>query len=428
MQSMRVERASAEAQAAMLERAERRQRILVEAGEVLTSSLDYAKTLTRIARLVVDSGIADMCIVDMLENHGSIVRLTVAHRDPSKAAAAAKLAKLALEPSDVLARTSLATGQPQIWSEFTDEFLVANATKPEHLAVLRELGPPRSAITTPIVSPNGVIGALLLASMEPRHFQPDDLSLAMELAHRAALAIENARLYEAARQATKVRDEALAIVVHDVRNPIATIQLAATTLERFLAHDEPRIVAPVQMILRASRRANRLIQDLLDITRIEGAGTPLALEQVEIAPPQLIAEVLEAQRLLAAASKISLDSDVSDELPPIVADRHRLLQVFENLIGNAMKFTPRGGHITIGAAPRERVALFWVADNGPGVARENLEHIFDRFWQVSRADRQGAGLGLPICRGIVEAHGGRIWAESELGRGTTFFFTIPEAR
>ncbi|MGZ3441200.1 MAG: sensor histidine kinase, partial [Polyangia bacterium] len=111
----------------------------------------------------------------------------------------------------------------------------------------------------------------------------------------------------------------------------------------------------------------------------------------------------------------------------ISGDRDRLLQVFENLIGNAMKFTKTGGSITVGADSREHEVVFRVADTGLGIAAENLPHVFDRFWQATRADRLGAGLGLPITKGIVEAHGGRIWVESTLGRGTTFFFSIPHA-
>ena len=114
------------------------------------------------------------------------------------------------------------------------------------------------------------------------------------------------------------------------------------------------------------------------------------------------------------------------ELPPIFADRHRLLQVFENLIGNAVKFSEREARITVGATAREADVVFWVRDTGGGIAPEDLPHVFDRFWQArSKSARHGAGLGLPIVKGIVESHGGRIWVESTQGRGTTFFFTMP---
>ena len=265
----------------------------------------------------------------------------------------------------------------------------------------------------------------MLSSLRPRNFQERDVALVTELARRAAMAIENARLYRAARLATQARDDTLAIVAHDVRNPIATIHLAATALDREIARGMSPEPATVQVIIRAAKRANRLIQDLLDITRLEGGALSLAREP--ILPKVIVAEATEAQRVLAHASDVELTSQVEDDLPQISADHHRLLQVFENLIGNAMKFTPHGGRITIGAAAHDGEVRFWVKDTGAGIAPENLAHVFDRFWQVDRADRQGAGLGLPICKGIVEAHGGRIWVESTLGQGTTFEFTVPVA-
>jgi signal transduction histidine kinase len=140
----------------------------------------------------------------------------------------------------------------------------------------------------------------------------------------------------------------------------------------------------------------------------------------------LIAEAVEMQRPLATSADLEIRIDVDSDVPEIWVDHHRLLQVFENLVGNAIKFTGAGGRITIGASPRDWEVLFWVADTGTGIAPENLPRVFDRFWQATASARRlGAGLGLPITKGIVEAHGGRIWVESEPGRGTTFFFSIP---
>ena len=122
-----------------------------------------------------------------------------------------------------------------------------------------------------------------------------------------------------------------------------------------------------------------------------------------------------------------MEVEVPDDLPDVWGDQHRLLQILENLVGNAIKFTPAQGHITVGAASREGEVLFWIADTGSGISADGLPHVFDPFWQARKGTRQGAGLGLPITRGIVEAHGGRIWVESTLGRGSIFFFTIPLA-
>jgi signal transduction histidine kinase len=170
---------------------------------------------------------------------------------------------------------------------------------------------------------------------------------------------------------------------------------------------------------------DRLIQDLLDVTSME-AGR-LSIEPVRLRPVQVISDTLDAHGPAVTAASLELQNEVSTDLSLIWADRDRLLQVFENLIGNALKFTTPGGRIAVGAAPRGAETLFWVADTGSGIASEDIAQIFDRFWQSRKAGRHGAGLGLSIVKGIVEAHRGRIWVESAVGRGSTFFFTIPSA-
>jgi signal transduction histidine kinase len=168
---------------------------------------------------------------------------------------------------------------------------------------------------------------------------------------------------------------------------------------------------------------NRLIEDLLDVALME-AGQ-LTIERAQLSASGLVVEAVEMQRPLASSSSIELRVEVDPDVPDVLGDRDRLLQVFENLIGNAIKFTNAGGRITAGAASRDEDVVFRVADTGCGIASENLPRVFDRFWQATRAGRQGAGLGLAITKGIVEAHGGRIWVESTAGSGSTFFFAIP---
>jgi signal transduction histidine kinase len=142
-------------------------------------------------------------------------------------------------------------------------------------------------------------------------------------------------------------------------------------------------------------------------------------------PAQVAADAVQIQSGLAAAGAHELRLELSTDLPEVDADRDRLLQVFENLIGNAIKFTPAGGSITVGAVQEGMQVLFSVRDNGPGIAPEDQPHLFDRFWQARPTRRDGAGLGLPIVKGIVEAHGGRVWVQSAPETGSTFFFTIP---
>jgi len=170
---------------------------------------------------------------------------------------------------------------------------------------------------------------------------------------------------------------------------------------------------------------NRLIQDLLDVAVMESGQ--LTIERARLSARELIVGAVDTQRPLASSSSLELRVDLDREIPDVFGDRHRLLQVFENLIGNAIKFTKAGGRITVGAASTDHEVIFRVADTGSGMAPEDLPRVFDRFWQATRANRQGAGLGLPITKGIVEAHGGRIWVESTPHRGTTVSFAIPEA-
>ena len=237
------------------------------------------------------------------------------------------------------------------------------------------------------------------------------------------MAIENARLYRASVEATHLRDQVLGVVAHDLRNPLSTILMQTAARGRL---GSERRLRSDEVIHRAATRMNRLIQDLLDVGLMETGQLPI--ERARLSAGALIVEAVETQKTLATSSSVELRVDVETDVPEVWGDHDRLLQVFENLIGNAIKFTKAGGRITVGAASNDHEVVFWVADSGCGIAPEDLPHVFDRFWQATRGDRRGAGLGLPITKGIVEAHGGRIWVESTLGRGSTFFFSIPRAR
>jgi signal transduction histidine kinase len=181
----------------------------------------------------------------------------------------------------------------------------------------------------------------------------------------------------------------------------------------------------VAMVQRAGERMNRLIQDLLDVKRMESGN--LAVERMPVSPAALLSEGTESLRPIASAAGLTLKLDVPAELPAVPADRHRVHQVLSNLVGNAIKFTPRGGAIVVRGEDAPGEILVAVEDSGAGIPAEQLPHIFSQFWQGARTDRRGIGLGLAIAKGIVEAHGGRIWVESTLGAGSTFFFTLPKA-
>ena len=230
------------------------------------------------------------------------------------------------------------------------------------------------------------------------------------------------RLYAEAEQAIVAREETLSMVAHDLRNPLGTITMAASSLLTMPASDEQR-AKQLAMIKRAADRMNRLVQDLLSISRIESGR--LAVEASAANVATIVAEAVEMFRPLAVDKSCRLESDVATDLPDVNADVARVLQVFSNLVGNAIKFTPQGGRIVIGARRVGEKVLCSVMDAGPGIPAEQLPHIFDRFWQANRADRRGIGLGLAIAKGIVEAHGEEIWVVSEPGAGCTFLFALP---
>jgi signal transduction histidine kinase len=403
-------------------RLESEQRFLAEVGAVLASTLDYEKTLTSIARLAVRD-LADVCIVDVFEESGEIRRLRTISRDPALEWACEVLTKMPIDRSQHIARPALESKRPVLVEELTPELITSFAQGEERLEALRAIDP-RSAIMVPLVTRDQVVGLITFLSSS-RKYAPRDLRLADELAWRGGLSIENARLYRAAHRAVQARDEVLGIVVHDLRNLLQTILMQLQLFKRHGGELERRSQQPMEMILRSATRMNRLIQDLLDVTRMEAGRLTIKRDRIPVS--RFIAELTEVQKPLAAAASVELIFDVAG-VPDVWADRDRLFQIFENLVGNAIKFTESGGTITIGARPQGGEVLFWLADTGAGISAENVPHVFDRFWQARTTERRlGTGLGLPIVKGLVEAHGGRIWVESAIGRGTTFFFTIPAA-
>ena len=245
---------------------------------------------------------------------------------------------------------------------------------------------------------------------------------------------------EAAERASRLRDDVLAVVAHDLRNPVHTILLSIGVM-RELPLDEAQRQHRLEVIQRTAKSMEHLIRDLLDASRIE-SGT-FAVRQGRVHVRALLDETLEQYEATARERSIALRCEVADDLPPALGDRDRLEQVLSNLLGNALKFTPADGEIRLSAravtdggeatrvdspgAPARSAIEIRVADTGNGIPGEQLAHVFDRFWQADRQGRAGAGLGLTIVKGIVEAHGGVIRVESTVGEGTSFSFTIPVA-
>lgn len=401
------------------------QKFLAEAGATLAHSLDYEETLTRIAELAVQD-FADVCIMDIVEESGDVRRLEVASRDPRLASTCERLEKFPLDRTRPhLSLTTLQTKRPLLVQHVTDEALASLVQSDEHLRLIQAIAP-RSMMAVPLLVYDKLVGVLgLISSQASRTYGPADLRFAEELARRAALSIENARLYRTVRRAVQSRDDLLGFVAHDLRNPLNVVHLQAQLLRLHGLEPAAQAKRFAETIERAAARMDRLIDDLLDVSRMEGGH--LHIEPARVSTLDVTRDAVDAAKTLADRAGIALELELEPNLPDVWADRGRLLQVLENLLGNALKFTERGGQIVVAASSSGDEVELSVRDTGVGLSSDAVQHVFDRFWQVRRADRRGAGLGLTIAKGIVEAHGGRIWVESELGHGTTFGFTMPIA-
>ena len=251
-----------------------------------------------------------------------------------------------------------------------------------------------------------------------------------DITDRRAADQERTRLLEAERAARaaaetalRTRDEVLAVVSHDLRNPLSVIDMCAASLTDKLPPDDEGAHSLVRTIKSSTEWMNRLIEDLLDVARVEAGRLYLDRHPQDLV--RVISEATVMLEPLIAEKSLTLHEDLPDHLPSANVDARRVVQVLENLVSNAVKHTAPGGEIRIRAESANGEVRISVRDTGCGIPAENLPHLFDRFWQAHGARRGGAGLGLAIAKGIVEAHGGRIWVESELGAGSTFAFSLP---
>lgn len=412
-----AERDAAEAKAAResAEREERRTAFLAAAGEQLATSLEYEQTITSLARLIVPN-LAEMCVVDMTDSEGALRRAALAHRNPEDEATLAPMAGSMRHDIPEALIHIIRSGEPVLIGASSPLFEFVTGQKE---------GRARTLVFVPLVSRGQTIGVVGAVSPAAKPFTSDDLPLFLDLSRRASLAIDNARLYLDSQQAVRAREEVLAIVSHDLRNPLSAITLGTSLLltSNDLTADDREQIETMQV---SAERMNRLIADLLDVTRLEG-GKRLPIEPAPVSVTGLLNEAHELFRAQAAVAGVSVEADCRESVSAVFADHHRVMQVLSNLIGNSLKFTPPGGTIRVTAEPHRHGVLFTIADTGPGIPKEHLSHIFTPYWQAKRTERLGAGLGLPIAKGIVEAHGGEIWAESEPGQGTRFLFTLPAA-
>jgi signal transduction histidine kinase/ActR/RegA family two-component response regulator len=404
---------------------------LAEAGQLLTSSLDYPSTLSRLTGLLVPR-MADWCAVHL--DNQSAEDMHIAHVNPAKVETLRSIYRdYPLAMHDRGFRRVMRTGSPALVRDVAPGSWDPVVDDPQQLARLREIGS-CSWIIVPLRVQDTVFGALTLAYAESgRHYDESDLRLATETASRAAVAVDNARLYEISEKdrsrvaaATRAKDELVAMVSHELRTPLNAILGWVHLLKKGSLSEEKHAHA-LEVIERNAQAQSRVVADLLDISRIITGQVRVSMAQVDLA--NVVDLAVETVRAAAEAKRLHLDVAIDREVATLRGDGERLQQVVWNVLANAVKFTPKGGHVRVRLHRVDSTLELTVEDDGVGIAAEFLPSVFESFRQydgsTSRA-HGGLGLGLSIARHIVELHGGTIQAESRgAGLGALLRISLP---
>jgi PAS domain S-box-containing protein len=408
-------------------RAEAAARYLAEASAALAGVVDYESTLQRVASLAVPY-FADWAAVDVADEGGRLRRLAVAHQDAARVALAHELMRD--YPPDPDAPTGgyavLRSGRPELAAEITDDKLVQGAKDDRHLALLRSLGL-KSYVGVPLVASGTPFGVLTFATAESgRKYTEADLALATDLAHRAAVAVENTRLYQALRDADRRKDEFLATLAHELRNPLAPIRNGLQIM-RLSNGGREAVEKARAMMERQVAHMVHLVDDLLDLSRISRGKIELRTGRVELAG--VVQQAVETGRPQVEAAGLDLAVAVPPGPVYVDADATRLAQVFANLLNNAAKYTDRGGRVDLAVVRRGHEAVVSVRDTGVGIPAHMLPRVFEMFTQVDRhleRSQGGLGIGLSIVKKLVEMHGGAVEARSDgPGTGSEFVVRLP---
>jgi PAS domain S-box-containing protein len=410
-------------------RREEATRFLADASATLAELTDYESTLQRVASLAVPS-FADWCAVDMLDADGSIRRLAVMHADPSKVQLARELfLRYPPRPSDPAGIAKvLRDGEAEWMATIPEGFLASLGQDEEYLELIRRLGL-KSYICVPLRSRSGTLGVLTFVTAESgRIYDASDLAAADDLASRVVIAIENANLLAALKESDRRKDEFLAILAHELRNPLAPIRNAVHIL-RAKGPPMPELLWATDVIDRQVHQMSRLVDDLLDVSRIAGGKIQLRKERIELRA--VVNSAVEASRPLIDKWKHELTVTMPPEPIHLDADLTRLSQVLLNLLNNAAKYTDRGGRISLTVEKPGDQVLVRVKDNGIGIPADMLPRVFGMFTQVDRSLERaegGLGIGLTLVQRLVELHGGSVKASSEgPGKGSEFVVRLPVA-
>ena len=413
---------------AAAEKSAQRFRFLAECSSVLGTSLDYNVTLSALTRLCV-SQLADWTVIYVLDDDGNVRRLEVAHRDPSKTELTAQIRDYPLAPDSSNPVFKVITSRtPVLAQQVDDEALRAISRDDTHFELLRSLGI-GSFMLVPLVARDRVVGAIALVSGNPEYaFDQDDLTLAQDIAVRAALAIDNARLYHEAQEANRTKAEFLAVLSHDMRTPLASIIGYSELLVMGIPEQIPEISRErVDRIGTAARHLLYLIDQLLMFARLDAHHDEPSIQEVNI--EALVADVSALIEPIAEQHNLVFDVIVPDRELRIHTDPDKLRQILVNLLGNAVKYTSVGTVQLKVNKDDNQDTVFEVHDTGIGIPAEHLEKIFEPFWQADPTMRArpggGTGLGLSVVQRLVKALRGDIAVTSEPGKGTTFLLRLP---
>lgn len=406
-------------------RADDGQRLLAEAGELLAATLDEQTALTNLARLAVPS-LADWCTVDIVRPDGSTSGLGGSHIDPEREDLIRELQRrYPANPSGTVPISAvLRTGRSLLLESVSDAELAASSPDAAHLHLRRRLGF-RSAMFVPLRAHDRLLGIITLVSADDRRrYGPSDLALAEELARRAALAIENARLFRAVQDAVQKRDEFLSVAAHELKTPITSLRGFAQLLRRRLDREQQvpgdELRRAVTTIEQQAGKLGHLITQLLDITRLDAGKLSLDCTLTDLT--QLVQHAVDAAQATTKRHQFTLMAPATVTL---AVDAMRLEQVLTNLFANAIKYSPSGGPIEVTMEVQPGELSISVADRGVGVPYAQRQQIFERFYQVQGDRSAGMGLGLSISRQVAELHGGRLDYEPRPGGGSCFVLTLP---
>jgi PAS domain S-box-containing protein len=403
-------------------RIEQNQQFLAEAGALLSSTLEYEETLRSVAQLPVPH-LADYCVLHLVDDDRRVRRITSTNED--------RTLESALREAETTGVPTFDSDAPSMEVLRTGDTIVIDHEQTDREARIARLGLPaalgvHSAILIPLIARQRVSGAMSFLSRAERAFDATDVQLAQDVAQRSAFAIDNARAYAIAQRANRAREEVLSVVSHDLRNPLSAIAMCSRVLMESPPATAEERNALLATIAQSTELTNRLIEDLLDLSMIEAGRLSIERRPEDIAP--IVEHIVQMFAGTASERSIALYEDVSPDLPTVVCDAGRVVQALANLLGNALKFTEAGGRVTVSAEQHEDGVVVSVSDTGFGIPAEHQSRIFERYWQArGKARIRGSGLGLAIAKGIVEAHGGRIWVKSTLGEGSTFSFTLRTA-